>query len=40
MMLWFLLQDEVDVGRWQSGLISASGQRKPSFGALRGVAGG
>ena len=40
MMLWFLLQDEVDVGRWQSGLISASGQRKPSFGALRTVAGG
>ena len=40
MMLWFLLRDEVDVGRWQSGLISASGQRKPSFGALRSVAGG
>ena len=40
MMLWFLLQDEVDVGRWQSGVISASGQRKPSFAALKAVAGG
>ena len=40
MMLWFLLRDEVDVGRWQSGVISASGQRKPSFAALQDVAGG
>ncbi len=35
MLLWFLLQDETDPERWQSGLISASGERKPAFGAFR-----
>ena len=35
MLLWFLLQDELDPERWQSGLISAAGQRKPSFDAFR-----
>jgi hypothetical protein len=35
MLLWFLLQDELDPERWQSGLISAAGERKPSFDALR-----
>ena len=35
MLLWFLLQDEIDPQRWQSGLISAAGQRKPSFEAFR-----
>ena len=35
MRLWFLLQDELDPERWQSGLISAAGERKPSFDALR-----
>ena len=35
MLLWFLLQDEADPERWQSGLISATGERKPSFNAFR-----
>jgi hypothetical protein len=35
MLLWFLLQDEGDPARWQSGLISAAGERKPSFAAFR-----
>ena len=33
-MLWFLLRDEPDVTRWQSGLISAGGVRKPAFAAF------
>jgi len=35
MMLWFMLQDEPVLGGWQSGLITASGQRKPAFDAFR-----
>jgi hypothetical protein len=35
MLLWFLLQDEGDLARWQSGFISAAGKRKPSFEAFR-----
>ena len=35
MLLWFLLQDEADPERWQSGLISAAGERKPAFEAFR-----
>ena len=35
MLLWFLLQDEGDPTRWQSGFISADGKRKPSFEAFR-----
>jgi len=35
MLLWFLLQDERDPARWQSGLITATGKRKPSFAAFR-----
>ncbi|MGZ8782610.1 MAG: glycosyl hydrolase, partial [Gaiellaceae bacterium] len=35
LLLWFLLQDEGDPARWQSGLISATGVRKPSFAAFR-----
>ena len=35
LMLWFLLDDERRVGRWQSGLITASGRRKPAFSAFR-----
>ena len=35
MLLWFLLQDEGDPERWQSGLISAAGEPKPSFAAFR-----
>ena len=37
MFLWFLLQDETRpmASGWESGLISASGARKPAFGAFR-----
>ena len=35
LLLWFLLQDEEDVARWQSGLLDASGERKPAFDAFR-----
>ena len=35
LMLWFLLRDEDRVEGWQSGLISAEGERKPSFEAFR-----
>jgi hypothetical protein len=40
MMLWFLLKDEQDRGRWNSGLLTASGERKPSFAAFQDVADG
>jgi hypothetical protein len=32
--LWFLLQDEAPLGRWQSGLITVTGRRKPAFAAF------
>ena len=32
--LWFLLQDEAPLGRWQSGLITVDGRRKPAFAAF------
>jgi hypothetical protein len=35
MLLWFLLRDEPDPERWQSGLIAADGERKPAFDAFR-----
>jgi hypothetical protein len=35
MLLWFLLRDEPDPARWQSGLIAATGERKPAFEAFR-----
>lgn len=31
MFLWFLIQDEADVNRWQTGLVDMFGTRKPSF---------
>jgi hypothetical protein len=34
-LLWFLLEDERDVARWQSGVITADGVRKPSFAAFQ-----
>ena len=37
LLLWFLLQDEEDPARWQSGLVSAAGERKPAFDAFRAV---
>jgi hypothetical protein len=39
-LLWFLLEDERDVARWQSGLITAAGVRKPSFAAFQRAAAG
>jgi len=35
MMLWFLLRDEYRTEGWQSGLITASGRRKPAFTAFQ-----
>ncbi|MCP9487163.1 MAG: glycoside hydrolase family protein [Gaiellaceae bacterium MAG52_C11] len=42
MMLWFLLRDETRVRLeegWQSGLLTASGTRKPSFAAFQRLSG-
>ena len=38
MLLWFLLRDEEDVTRWQSGLETPAGKRKPAFAAFRAAA--
>ena len=35
MMLWFLLRDEPNLGGWQSGLLTQTGRRKPSFNVFR-----
>jgi hypothetical protein len=35
MMLWFLLRDQRALGGWQSGLLTASGKRKPAFTSFR-----
>ncbi|MBA3842912.1 MAG: hypothetical protein H0X39_09895 [Actinobacteria bacterium] len=35
MMLWFLLRDEPGLGGWQSGLLTASGAKKPAFAAFQ-----
>ena len=35
MMLWFLLRDEPRLSGWQSGLLTRTGKRKPSFYAFR-----
>jgi hypothetical protein len=35
MMLWFLLKDEPNLTGWQSGLITYSGKKKPSFAAFQ-----
>ena len=37
LLLWFLLRDEADPARWQSGLVTVAGRRKPSFVAFRDV---
>jgi hypothetical protein len=34
MMLWFLLKDDPSTAGWQSGLLTASGAKKPSFAAF------
>ena len=38
MMLWFLLRDDSNINGWQSGLITAGGQQKPSFAAFERMA--
>ena len=38
MMLWFLLRDEPSLGGWQSGLLTASGKKKPAFAAFQKLA--
>ncbi len=35
--LWFLLQDEAPLGRWQSGLLTVDGRRKPAFAVFAGL---
>lgn len=35
MYLWFLIQDEADVSKWQTGLVDMFGTRKPSFFAFQ-----
>ena len=35
--LWFLLQDEAPLGRWQSGLVTVDGVRKPAFAVFAGL---
>jgi len=39
MLMWFLLRDERQLVRWQSGLITANGVRKPSFYVFQELAG-
>ena len=34
MFLWFLLRDEQRYDGWQSGLLTASGAKKPSYAAF------
>jgi hypothetical protein len=38
MMLWFLVRDEPNLSGWQSGLLTVTGQRKPSYAAFQRVA--
>ena len=35
MMIWFLLKDDTSANGWQSGLLTATGRRKPAFEAFR-----
>jgi hypothetical protein len=35
MMVWFLLKDDTSSNGWQSGLLTATGRRKPAFNAFR-----
>jgi hypothetical protein len=35
MMIWFLFKDDTSAQGWQSGLITATGRRKPAFNAFR-----
>ena len=35
MLIQFLIQDEPELDRWQSGVLTANGKMKPSYAALR-----
>jgi hypothetical protein len=35
MMLWFLLRDQLQLGGWQSGLMTLGGKKKPAFVAFQ-----
>jgi hypothetical protein len=35
MLIQFLIQDEPELARWQSGVLTAEGRAKPSYAALR-----
>jgi hypothetical protein len=35
MMLWFLIRDDTSATGWQSGLLTADGTEKPSYGAFQ-----
>jgi hypothetical protein len=36
MMLWFMLKDDADIPLgWQSGVLTASGKKKPSFSVFQ-----
>jgi hypothetical protein len=37
MMIWFLIKDEPVLAGWQSGLMTASGKKKPAFAAFAGL---
>lgn len=37
MYLWFLIQDEPDITKWQTGLVDQFGTRKPAFAAFQGL---
>jgi hypothetical protein len=39
MFLWFLLRDERRAEGWQSGLLTASGAKKPAFAAFQKLRG-
>jgi hypothetical protein len=37
LFLWFLVQDEADVTKWQTGLVDSAGVRKPAFFTFQGL---
>ncbi len=39
MFLWFLIADEPALDRWQSGLLTAAGKKKPAFAAFQKLRG-
>jgi hypothetical protein len=37
LLTWFLLRDSRVLSEWQSGLMTANGQKKPAFAAFAGL---